>query len=163
MNQSVLKKLDELALSISANLWGEDEAWGGAGARIVATRPDHKLDGFYPDDQYLVTSYVKELSWLFFQLRDIANKLDGYGMWKEEYFQRLVVAGNAAPKECELRFLMFNILREAYESLDMIEAGMTIPDYSEVVFHPRSVGSDIEKFDSENLQKFFDLRGISIN
>ena len=162
MKASVLKKLDELALSLSAGLWGKDEAWGGAGASIVSIQPHEREDRFYPDDQYLVTNYVNELSWLFIQLRDIANKVDGYGMWKEEFFQRLVSAGNKATEHIQLKFLMFHILREAYESLDMIEAGMTIPDYSDVVFHPRTVGSDIEGFDPESLQQFFDLRGISI-
>jgi hypothetical protein len=38
---------------------------------------------------------VKELSWLFEQLRDIFWNNEGYGAWKEEFFGRL---GNVATK-----------------------------------------------------------------
>ena len=156
-------KLTELALSISADLWGESKPWGGAGIGIVKELPNNKLSGFYPDSRYLITQHIEEASWLFNQLRNIAIHLDEYRNWKDEFFQRLGAAGQLVPADESAKILLFAILREAFEILDMVEAGMTMPDFAYSVIHPRIVGGDIVDFDKENLNDFYNTRGIAIS
>jgi len=163
MNNSVGSRLDEVALSISAGLWGKADQWGGSGVVIVAEVPTLKPGGFYPDPQFVETAYAGELSWLFIQLRDIATELDGYRLWKQEYFGRLAVRARTVPIDASVEDLLFATLREAYELLGMLEIGMTMHDWTPVIAHPRILGPDIEPFDRSALKSFFDTRGIAFS
>jgi len=75
--------------------------WQGADVKITNTKPKasdidkETYGGFYPAPRFVVTEYHKELSWLFFQLKDIfydQNLLDGSS--KIEFFGRLANAAN---------------------------------------------------------------------
>jgi hypothetical protein len=129
---------------------------------ILSEVPVIQPGGFFPDPLFVVTPHVGELSWLFVQLRDIAYGLDGYGLWKEEFFGRLGTAANAAHTSSSIEELLLATLREAYELLGMVEIGMKMNDWTPVIIHPRNVGADIETFDRAALQSFFESRGIAL-
>jgi hypothetical protein len=156
-------RLDEVALSIAADLWGKTKPWGGAGVVILVEPPSPQPGGFYPDPSYVVTMHVGELSWLFVELRNIANKFDGYSKWKAEFFGRLAVRAKTVPTTASIADLLFTTLREAYELLGILEVGMTMHDWTPVIVHPRTVGDDIEPFDREAIKSFFETRGVAIS
>ena len=162
MDNSIGSRLDELALSVAANLWGKVDSWQGADVVILNEAPVHQPGGFYPDPFFVVTPYVGELSWLFTELRNVADELNGYRFWKEEFFGRLATAANTVPSNASVAELLFATLREAYELLGMIEIGMTMNDWTPVIVHPRVLGSDIESYDFDTLRTFFDGRGIGL-
>ena len=67
---------------------GSDALWVGADVAIDIKAPPRSTDWWPPQDDYVVTPYCKELSWLFMQLRDIfyecplidaSNKEDFFG------------------------------------------------------------------------------------
>jgi len=162
MDNSVTARLDELALSVAANLWGTVDSWQGADVVIMNQTPAHQTEGFYPEPFFVVTPYVGELSWLFTQLRNIAGELEGYRYWKEEFFGRLATSATRVPSTATIEVLLFATLREAYELLGMIEIGMTMHDWTPVIVHPRVVGEDIETYDFDALKEFFVRRGIGL-
>jgi len=88
-------KIHELLRQVEAGSIGVAEPWQGADVVILEKAPDPSVGNFYPDPRFVETQYVKELSWLFEQLRDIFWNNEGYGAWKEEFFGRL---GNVATK-----------------------------------------------------------------
>ena len=66
---------------------GSDKLWVGADVAIDTKAPPRSTDWWPPQDDYVVTPYCKELSWLFMQLRDIfyeCQLVDGGN--KEEFF-----------------------------------------------------------------------------
>jgi len=78
---------------------GTDELWVGADVAIDTKAPPRSTDWWPPQDDYVVTPYCKELSWLFMQLRDIFYKcqlIDASN--KEEFFGRLADAALAYMK-----------------------------------------------------------------
>ena len=89
------QKITRLKTKIQSNQIGSSESWIGADVVITEVAPPPTNGGFYPDPRFVETKFVKELSWLFEQLRDIFWKSEGYGAWKEEFFGRL---GNVATK-----------------------------------------------------------------
>jgi hypothetical protein len=113
INDSTQSQLLELALSISAGLWGESKPWGGAGVGIVAITPESIPSGFYPEVKYFVTEHARNVSWLFNQLREIAMNLEGYRFWKDEFFHRLAVAGERVPTSQSIEILC-NTMRTMY-------------------------------------------------
>ena len=50
---------------------GSDYLWIGADIAIDKKAPPKSTDWWPPQDEYVVTPYCKELSWLFIELRDI--------------------------------------------------------------------------------------------
>ena len=88
-------KIQELLRQVEAGSLGTATPWQGADVVILKKAPAPSEGNFYPDPRFVETKYVKELSWLFEQLRDIFWNSEGYGAWKEEFFGRL---GNVATK-----------------------------------------------------------------
>ena len=95
----------ELAAFVAAGDWGRADPWYGAGV-VVTSDPAEHDDGFWRTPEFAVTEHVAELSWLFERARDTVYDLDGYGMWKEEFFGRMaeavVAAGPAASARTHL-------------------------------------------------------------
>lgn len=78
---------------------GSDYLWVGADIAINKEAPPKHDDWWPPQDDYVVTPYCKELSWLFIQLRDIFYKeplIDSLN--KYEFFGRLADAAIAYMK-----------------------------------------------------------------
>ena len=72
---------------------GSDYLWVGADIAIDTKAPPRSTDWWPPQDDYVVTPYCKELSWLFIQLRDIFYEeplIDSLN--KYNYFRRLANA-----------------------------------------------------------------------
>ncbi|MBC8444220.1 hypothetical protein H8D83_01405 [Candidatus Woesearchaeota archaeon] len=75
---------------------GSDELWVGADVAIDTKAPPRSTAWWPPQDDYVVTPYCKELSWLFRQLRDIfyeCQLIDASN--KEEFFGWLADAAIA--------------------------------------------------------------------
>lgn len=88
-------KIRDLLRQVEAGSIGTAPPWQGADVVILKKAPAPSVGNFYPDPRFVETKYVKELSWLFEELRDIFWNNEGYGAWKEEFFGRL---GNVATK-----------------------------------------------------------------
>lgn len=84
-----------LARMIADGDWGYAEPWQGADVVVVEVAPAPVPNAWLPDYEYVVTPYVRELSWVFEQARDAVKDHDGYGMFKEEFFGRMGEAVNA--------------------------------------------------------------------
>ena len=110
------KMIQDLLTLVEAGSIGSALPWQGADVVILKKAPTPSEDNFYPDPRIVETKYVKELSWLFEQLRDIFSSNDGYGAWKEEFFGRL---GNVATRfqsvcpEGSVRGLLAAVIEEA--------------------------------------------------
>ena len=68
---------------------GSDYLWVGADIAIDKAAPPKHYDWWPPEDDYVVTPFCKELSWLFIQLRDIFYEeplIDSFS--KYEFFSR---------------------------------------------------------------------------
>ena len=85
--------VEELQERIATGKIRRARPWHGAHVVIVAKAPQPSKGGFYPDPRFVETRHVGELSWVFQELRDIFQAVDGFGAWKEEFFGRL---GNVA-------------------------------------------------------------------
>lgn len=116
-------KIHELLRRVEAGSIGAAEPWQGADVVILKKAPAPSEGNFYPDPRFVETKYVKELSWLFEQLRDIFWNNEGYGAWKEEFFGRL---GNVATKfqsvcpEGSVKGLLTAVIEEAATMADEI-------------------------------------------
>ena len=163
MKKSKTTQLDELARKINEGHTGSSRPWQGARVIIADVAPEPTPPGFYPEPTTVVTPHVNELSWLFEQLRDVAIELEGYGMWKEEYFGRLAVAASKVPGDQSVAVLLLATMREAYELLGMTEIGMEMSEFSIVVQHPRTLGRGIGDFDLDHLRAFYAGRGITLH
>ncbi len=89
--------------------------WGGADVAVVKEYPETRKDGFYPDPQFVVTSFSLELSWVLEQLRDIfsdaldyMNKYEFYGQLANAAVKYIEVHGDQNPKE-----LLLAVVNEA--------------------------------------------------
>ena len=74
---------------------GSDYLWVGADIAIDKKAPPKSTDWWPAQDEYVVTPYCIELSWLFIQLRDIFYEkplIDFFN--KYEFFGRLADAAN---------------------------------------------------------------------
>lgn len=116
-----LRRLSDL---VTAGDWGLAEAWGGAGVVIVDSAPVPVENAWFHDDLFVVTPYVRELSWLFERARDAVCDHDDYGMFKHEFFGRMGEAVNACGTEVPVtahlnvalfaaRFFVESVLRES--------------------------------------------------
>ena len=116
-------KIQDLLRLVEAGSIGAASPWQGADVVILKKAPAPSEGGFYPDPRFVETKYVKKLSWLFEQLRDIFWESEGYGAWKEEFFGRL---GNVATKfqsvcpEGSVRGLLTAVIEEASTMADEI-------------------------------------------
>ena len=160
MKNSISKQLDDIASKINEGWLESTDFWGGARVAITNVARAPQEPGFYPEPTFVVTPHASQLSWLFCLLRDVAMDLDEYGLWKHEFFGRLAAASQSVPPEAEVRSLLLQVLRQAYEMLSMIEIGMAPAEFSPVVVHPRQLGRGVDPFDSEGLKAFYASRGI---
>ena len=116
-------KIHELLRQVAAGSIGTAAPWQGADVVILKKAPAPSEGNFYPDPRFVETKYVKELSWLFEQLRDIFWNNEGYGAWKEEFFGRL---GNVATKfqsvcpEGSVKGLLTAVIEEASTMADEV-------------------------------------------
>lgn len=163
MTTSHTARLDELALGILAGTAGIEEPWGGAGV-VLRGRPNlgaHSSNG-YRDIFEVVTPHVGELSWLFTQLRDVVNGFDEYYIWKFEYFGRLAARAASVPTTQSAETLLLAVVYEAYEMVGRLELDMPLPEYDEIVIHPRTLGAGITEFNERDMVDFFASRGIAV-
>ena len=158
-------KIHELLRQVEAGSIGVAEPWQGADVVILEKAPAPSVGNFYPDPRFVETKYVKELSWLFEQLRNIFWNNEGYGAWKEEFFGRL---GNVATKfqsvcpEGSAKGLLTAVIEEATTMAEEIatEGGL---QYLAITFDNRILGdfvllSDNNKYLSEEeTKKIVDL------
>ncbi len=102
------------------------EEWVGADVVITSEQPEIEPDAFYPAPRFVVTPHAAQLSWLFFQLRDIFLPLYG-GNSKIELFGRLANAALRYQAKSEgledQGELCSAVLHEAYAILEEMEEG----------------------------------------
>lgn len=122
------EEVDKLSKRVLRREIGQEEPWQGADVKVlglVDTYTNPK-GSFYPDDRLLRTIYIGEVSWLFVQLRNIFNTIEGYGLWKEEFFGRITNVANAFLERVEINEssqLLLAILHETYAILEEMQDG----------------------------------------
>ena len=117
-----------------------DDPWGGAGTVIRSSFDDSEFRRFGTPPFVFVTPYVNEMSWLFLQCRNAVNHLEGYGMWKEEFFGRLARVGqdfSQAEPQATVRQIQLAVLLEALLFVEKLKS----PDGVDVL--PVVVGPEI--------------------
>ena len=101
-----------------------DKEWSGANVVITYRQVNRASSSFYSEPRYVVTDDAKELSWLFYQLRDIFAQLYD-NKSKLEFFGRLANTAlryQSISKDDEnQRDLLFAVLHEAFAILDEME------------------------------------------
>lgn len=150
MTDSQTRKVDKIANLVRAGAIGSEKGWQGADVVICQKAPP-PTNGFYPDDRFVETEFVGELSWLFVRLRDVFWKLDGYGAWKEEFFGRLgnvAVKYQAAAKGLTCSNLLLAVIHEAYA-------------ISEEIADTGGVATMMLTWDNRILDDFTDLSDLS--
>jgi hypothetical protein len=163
MKNSIAQQLDEIARKINEGWLDSTAFWGGAGVVITDVEPSPSEPGFYPDPAVVVTPNAGELSWLFVLLRDVSIALDDYGVWKQEFFGRLAAAAQSVPSDTDVKLLLLQVIRQAYEMLGMIEIGMQPAEFSMIILHPRRLGRGVNSFDRGELTTFYASRGIVLS
>ncbi len=163
MTTTQTTRLDELALGILAGAAGSESPWGGAGV-VLRGRPSPPKppSNFYPDKDEVVTPHVRKLSWLFTQLRDVVNEFPEYYIWKFEYFGRLAARASSVPTSLPAETLLLAVVYEAYEMVGRLELGLPLPEYDEIIVHPRTLGAGIEDFSEHDMVEFYASRGITV-
>jgi len=123
----IVANLEKLSSEIASGHVGRSsEPWQGADVVITEDLPVIQSDSFYPAPRFVVTKHVGQLSWLFENLRDAFNNLEGYGFWKEEFFGRL---GNAATRylsrqpNAKVETLLLAVIHEAFCITEEMEGG----------------------------------------
>ena len=88
MKENKFRPLREIILNNEVATRSKNSSlFGGAGISIVSKIPILN-DDFYENPVFVVTNYSKELSWLFFQLKDLfADKINHYN--KNLFYSRL--------------------------------------------------------------------------
>jgi hypothetical protein len=162
MKNPISKQLDDIASKINAGWLESTDYWGGAGVAITTVSRAPQEPGFYPEPTFVVTPHAGHLSWLFCLLRDVAMGLDEYGLWKQEFFGRLAAAAQTVPTDADVKLLLLQVLRQAYEMLGMIEIGMSPAEFSALVVHPRQLGRGVDPFDRDGMKTFYASRGIAL-
>ena len=95
-----------------------------ADVSIVPVQPAPRPRGFYPEDYYLVTPHVEQVSSFFLEMRDSFAVNPGYYGFKDEFFLRLAEAANwytAHNPQTSSEDLLLAILVEAYVLRDLLE------------------------------------------
>jgi len=164
-----IKALDTLSKKLLDDPIPTAEEWGGADVVITARPPETQSGGFYPEPRFVITPNAIQLSWLFYQLRDIFLGLYD-GTTKIEFFGRLANAALRYQNKCKgsenQRDLLFAVLHEAFAMLDEMEEGT----FQYLPIAPGNVIADdyIERAESrgfigiEETKKFFAERGIEL-
>lgn len=109
-----------------------DNPWGGAGTMIRSSSEDLELTRFGTPPFVFETPYVNEMSWLFVSCRNAVRRLEGYGLWKEEFFGRLARAGqdfSQAEPQATLQQIQLTVLLEALLFVEKLQS----PDGVEVL------------------------------
>jgi hypothetical protein len=159
MTKTIQYQLDELALSISANLWGKAKSWGGAG---VIIRKKERLSDGEINALVVVSVYANELSWMLTRLRDIGAQYDGFSIWKKAYFQRLAYAASLVPKVENVDILLFTCLREAYQFFGENELRQAAENWAPVFNLNEILIEETRRFEKDSVIKFFNKRHISV-
>lgn len=143
--------------------------WGGADVVVTSRQPQTARDGFYAEPRCVVTPNAKQLSWLFYQLRDIFSGLYDSAS-KGEFFGRLANAAlryQSKNKDSEnQRDLLLAVLHESFAMLDEMEEGAF--EYLPVAFGNTIVDDFIEQAERrgfigvDDTKKFFADRGIEL-
>lgn len=118
------EELRRLSDMVTAGDWGLADVWGGAGVVIADSAPVPVENDWFHDDLFVVTPYVRELSWLFERAGDAVRDHDDYGMFKYEFFGRMGEAVNACGTEVPVtahlnvalfaaRFFVESVLRDS--------------------------------------------------
>ena len=69
--------------------------WRGADIAIASEQPEKSDSWWPPQDEFVLTPYSRELSWLFFQIRDVFYENDLIDYYsKYELFGRMADAAN---------------------------------------------------------------------
>lgn len=126
--ESVQSTLKRIAHKVAeASYPTNKQEWGGADVVITSKRPLTEGGRFYPDPRYVVTPFYKELSWLFYQLRDaFADLLDSVN--KIEFYGRLANAAIRYQQYLEdkpenVQYLLSAVLHEAFAILEEMDEG----------------------------------------
>jgi hypothetical protein len=156
-----------LVLQVAAGQIGVAERWQGADVVITNARPAPTKNGFYPDPRFVITIHVIPLSWLFLQLRDLFNLVEGYGAWKEELFGRL---GNMSERflgknlEASAQELLLAVLREAYaifEEMGKGDFGYLSITFDNRIFDDSNLDSEaLSLLTVESIRSFFTTKGL---
>ena len=143
--------------------------WSGADVVITSRQPETQGGGFYPEPRYVVTPNARQLSWLFYQLRDIFSGMYD-GTTKIEFFGRLANASLRYQSRCKGEEkqidLLFAVLHEAFSMLDEMEEGS-------IQYLPVAVGNTIADdfieeaerrgfLSVEETKRFFAERGVEL-
>lgn len=119
-------QLKKISSDIASGNIRVSEPWQGADVEIRNNLPKVLTDSFYPAPRFVITEHVGQLSWLFENLRDAFNNLEGYGFWKEEFFGRL---GNAATRylsrqpNAKVEKILLAVMHEAFCIAEEMEGG----------------------------------------
>jgi len=163
------KTLDLLSRRLLDDPLPTAEEWGGADVVIASRRPETEGGGFYPEPRYVITQSARQLSWLFYELRDTFKGLYD-GATKIEIFGRLANAAIRYQRKCggneNQRDLLFAVLHEAFAMLDEMEEGT----FQYLIVAPGNAIADdfIERAESrgflgvEKTKEFFAKRGIEL-
>ncbi len=161
-------KLENLAARVLRGDTGTADMWGGADVVISPYEPPASAPGFYPEPRRVVVASASELSWLFFQLRDIFNAYLN-GQTKIEFFGRLANAALRYQAKNQgdevLGDLLRAVLHEAFAMADEMEEGSfrslavafgneIVDDYIDVAERRGFVGI-------EETRRFFAEKGIN--
>ena len=126
MNRGTNKRFDEarerlrrLGADVLSGGVGRAEPWGGAGVIVTDDASAGPGEG-WSDPVVALTPHVAEVSWVFEQARDAVSGLDGYGIWKEEFFGRMAESIVAAGPDAPLRTHLGVVLWAADRTLDQI-------------------------------------------
>ena len=137
----LVDEIDEILETVRRGGVGIAKPWGGAEVIICETAPtEASNNSWYPEKRYVETKFVGEVSWLFIQLRNVFDKQDGFGRWKEEFFGRL---GNVITKfqtvvaDASLDQILEAVVHEAYAMAEEIN------DYGEIETLPVTFGNAI--------------------
>ena len=165
---SIENSLDNLARLVVQDKWGTSENWGGADVGIVTKIPTTSSRDWRPDPRYVKTVHAPELSWLFEEVSDVFMAINGYGMWKEEFFGRLGNRAASCPSDCPVKFLLLQTLHEAYLMNDEVTRQGELQHLQ--VTSGNQILDDIEGdagkrsswvMDSEDISMFYLDRGIA--
>jgi len=171
MKSLPFENLDSLAHAISRGEFGQADPWNGADVCVLGRNEPYAnpKGSFYPDDRFLRTVYVPEVSWLFEQLRDLINRIDGYGFWKEEFFGRITNVANRFLANVEVDEpiqLLLAILHESYAILEEMQDGefqvLSIAVGNQIADDLISSSESRGFLTIEETQEFFSSRGIEL-
>ena len=158
---SVAEELDVIARQVGQTTWGRSKPFGGAGIVVQMHEPNIGPEGFYPDPTFVVTPYAYELSWLIEQIRDVANKFDGFWEFKMSLFPRLAACANACGSDQGIQQLLFATLFEAYTFLTALENDGRMIEARPISFG-QPVGESYRAFPFELIMDFYRAREIPI-